>query len=126
MAVIDSRYRQHLGQEVYLFDSPFNENTYVHLRNLVNGNVPTKDGISLTLPRCNELFMSLPFLEDAVAMMEQNQDTFYRRHLGGNWHVTVQSGFKRVDIRKFWYPEGRRTYRPLEKECLLLSINSGS
>ena len=81
----------------------------------MNGNVPTKDGISLTLSRCNELFMSLPFMEDAVTMMEQNQDTFYRRHLGGNWYVTVQSGFKRVDIRKFWIPEGAQEIQATKK-----------
>lgn len=63
--------------------------------------------------------MSLSFLEDAVAMLELNQDTFYRRHLGGNWHVTVQSGFKIVDIRKFWFPEGSKEIRATRKGVAL-------
>lgn len=115
MAAIDSKYRQHLGQDLYLFDSTFNGNAYVHVRKLVNQNIPTKDGISLTLQRCNELFMSLPFLEDALIRIEQNGDTFYTRHLGGNWHVTVQSGFNRVDIRKFWFSEGATELRATRK-----------
>ena len=102
---IQSRYFQHIGKEVHLFDSVFNGVTYVHVRKLVDKKIPTKDGITLNLQRCNELFMSLPHLDIAVNMMELNQQTFYRRHLGGNWHVTVQSGFKCVDIRKFWLPE---------------------
>ena len=103
---ISARYLQRIGRELYLFDSIFNGKTYVHVRKLVNQKFPTKDGISLTLQRCNELYMSLPHLDIAVSEMEHNQGTFYRRHLGGNWHVTVQTGFNCVDIRKFWLPEG--------------------
>lgn len=92
MAEIQPRYHQHLGKNAYLFDGVFNNITYIHVRQLVNEKIPTKDGISLTLSRCNELFMSLPYLDEAVQLMEQGHQTFYRRHLGGNWHVTVQSG----------------------------------
>ena len=108
MTVIDSKYRQHLGQDLYLFDSLFNEQTYVHVSKLFEETIPTKDDISLTLQRCSELIMSLPLLDDAVSTMQQNNVTFYRRHLGGNWHVTIQSGFNRVDIRKFWFPVGAK------------------
>lgn len=103
---IQARYNQPIGAGLYLFDSLFNGQIYIHIRKLLDGTKPTKDGITLNLQRCNELFISLPFLEDAVRTMESNQDTFYRRHLGGNWHVTVQNGFNCVDIRQFWFPEG--------------------
>ena len=102
---IQSRYFQHLRKQVYLFDSVFNGVTYIHVRKVLNEKIPTKDGITLNLQRCNELFMNLPQLDIAVHMMELNQPTFYRKHLGGNWYVTVQNGFKCVDIRKFWKPE---------------------
>ena len=102
---IQSRFFQHIGKEVHLFESVFNGVTYVPVRKLVDNKYPTKDGITLILQRCNELFMCLPYLDIAVNMMELNQQTFYRRQLGGNWHVTVQSGFKCVDIRKFWILE---------------------
>ena len=82
MAVIDSKYREHLGQDLYLFDSLFNEQTYAYVRKLLKETIPTKDDISLTLQRCSELIMSLLLLDGAVSMMQQNQVTFYRRHLG--------------------------------------------
>ncbi len=47
--------------------------------------------------------------------MELNQDTYYRRHLGGNWYVTVNSGFRCVSIRKFWLPEGATDVRATRK-----------
>lgn len=115
MAAIQTRYCHHLGKDLYLFDSTFNEATYIHVRKLARENIPTREGISLTLQRCNELFMSLPYLDEAVQTMEQNQETCYRRHLGGNWYVTVQSGYNRVDIRKFWYPEDSKDLRATKK-----------
>ena len=63
--------------------------------------------------------MSLPLLDDAVSTMQQNNVTFYRRHLGGNWHVTIQSGFNRVDIRKFWFPVGAKELQATRKGVFL-------
>lgn len=103
---IAPHYIQPIGKGMYLFDSEFKGRTYVHVRKLLDAKIPTKDGISLTLQRCNELRMSLPYVDIAVTEMEQNRDTFYRCHLGGNWNVSVQSGFNCVDIRKFWLPDG--------------------
>ena len=103
---IQARYVQPIGKGLYLFDSVFNGNTYIHVRKLLDEKIPTKDGISLTLQRCNELYMSLPNVDIAVSEMERNDGTFYRRHLGRNWYLTVQTGFKCVDIRQFWLPEG--------------------
>ena len=106
---LSSRYLLHLGKERYLFDSRFNDVTYVHLRELVFKDhcpIPTTKGIALTLERCNELFKSLPEIDIHVQELERNEtNTFYRHHLGGNWYVTVQSGFRCVDIRKFWLPD---------------------
>lgn len=118
----EHRYRQPIGQGLYLFDSVFNGQTYIHIRKMIDGKIPTQDGITLNLQRCNELFMSLSFLEESVRTMELNQDTFYRRHLGGNWHVTVQSGFNRVDIRKFWFPEGANDIRVTKKGVSLTFV----
>ena len=112
---ISARYLQRIGRELYLFDSIFNGKTYVHVRKLVNEKFPTKDGISLTLRRCNELYTSLTHVDIAVAQMERNEETFYRKHLGGNWLITVQTGFKCVDIRKFWLPEGATELRATRK-----------
>ena len=112
---IEARYLQHLGKELYLFDSTFQGKTYVHVRKLLHQKFPTKDGIALTLNRCGELYSCLQFADIAVTEMERGQGTFYRRHLGGNWHLTVQSGFNCVDIRKFWLPEGATEICPTKR-----------
>ena len=112
---ISTRYIQPIGKGMYLFDSVFNGNTYVHVRKLLDEKIPTKDGITLSLQRYNELYMSLPHVDIAVNEMERNQGTFYRRHLGGNWHVTVQTGFNCVDIRQFWWPKDAAEMCPTRK-----------
>ncbi len=112
---IRARYFQSLGKGLHLFDSVFNGITYIHVREVLNEEIPTKDGISLTLQRCNELFSSLPNLDIAVKQTEIEQDTYYNRHIGGNWYVSVNSGFRNVSIRKFWLPEGETDVRPTRK-----------
>ncbi len=58
------RYLQHVGKELYLFDSVLNGNTYVHVRELKNERAtPTRNGVTLTLtemqrtiiPSCRKL-----------------------------------------------------------------------
>ncbi len=98
-----------------MFDGEFQGNTYIHVREVLNGEIPTKDGISLTLQRCNELFSSLPQLDIAVNQTEIEQDAYYNRHIGGNWYVSVNSGFRNVSIRKLWLPEGATDVRPTMK-----------
>lgn len=115
IGIQNARYYQPIGKGAYLFDSRFNERTYIHIREVLYDKTPTKNGISLTLQRCNELFSSLSHIDIAVQQMELNQDTFYRRHIGGNWYVTVQSGFKCVDIRQFWLPDGETDIRATRK-----------
>ena len=116
---IQARYCQPIGQGFYLFNSHFNGQTFIHIRKVLDGKILTKEGITLNLQSCNELFTSLPFLEDAVHTLELDQDRFYSRHLGENWHVNVQNGFKRVDIRKFWYPEDTQELQATKKGVLL-------
>ena len=107
---LNSRYSLHLGKDCYLFDSKFNGETYIHLRELIfkDGQpIPSLKGITLTLSRCNELYSFLNQITIHVDewKREQLQGTF-RKHLGGNWFVGVTPGFPVVDVRKFWLPEG--------------------
>ena len=108
---MEHRYMLHLGKQCYLFDSNFRDTIYIHIRELAfrdNQPLPTAKGIALTLLKCNELYTCLPPLDIEVAQLKRNKTTFLRRHLGGNWFVTVQSGFNCVDIRKFWLPENTK------------------
>ena len=71
--------------------------------------IPTLKGITLTLSRCNELYSCLNEIGFHVDEWKRDQLTKpFRKHLGGNWFVTINPGFACVDIRKFWIPEGAK------------------
>ena len=116
---IQAQYCQPIEQGFYLFDSYFNGQTFIHIRKVLDGKIPTKGGITLNLQRCNELFMSWSFPVDTVHTLKLDQDQFYSRCLGGNWHVNVKNGFKRVDIWKFWHPEDTQQLQATKKGVLL-------
>ncbi len=110
------RYLQHLGKELYLFDSVFNGITYIHVRELSRENKrPTTNGITLTLQRCNELYSILPDVVIHVDQLRRNEPTFYRRHIGGNWFVVMEMGYDTVNIRKFWLPDNETSIRATRK-----------
>ncbi len=110
------RYLQHVGKELYLFDSVFNGTTYIHIRELYRDNArPTRNGITLTLQRCNELYSILPEVVIHIDQIRRSEPTFYRRHLGGNWFVTMETGYNTLDIRKFWRPDNETSIRATRK-----------
>ncbi len=110
------RYLQHVGKELYLFDSVLNGNTYVHVRELKNERAtPTRNGVTLTLQRCNELYSIVPEITIRIDQLRRNEPTLYRRHIGGNWFVTMETGFNTVDIRKFWLPDNETSIRATRK-----------
>jgi len=41
-------------------------------------------------------------VDEQLNMTSQEQVVAYRYHYGGGWHVSVTTGFKCVDLRK-WY-----------------------
>ncbi len=106
------RYMQHIGKELYLFDSVFNGTTYIHVQELDRENTrSTLNGITLTLQRCNELYSILPEVVIHIDQIRRSEPTFYRRHIGGNWYVTMETGFNTVYIRKFWLPDNATSIR---------------
>ncbi len=112
ISAFNPRYLQHLGKEMYLFDSLFHGDTYVHIRELASENpIPTSKGITLTLQRCNKLYSILTEIIIHVDQMKRNEPTLYRRHIGGNWYVTMESGYNTVDIRRFWLPDNATSIR---------------
>ncbi len=110
------RYLQHIGGELYLFDSVLNGTTYIHVRALANYRAtPTRNGVTLTLQRCNELYSIIPEIVIHIDQVRRKETTFYRRHIGGNWYVTMETGFNTVDIRRFWQPDDSTCIRATRK-----------
>jgi hypothetical protein len=48
-------------------------------------------------------------------MKEDDANVFNKEHLGHNIHVTVEQGYERVDIRKWWLPEGAENIMATKK-----------
>jgi hypothetical protein len=91
-----------LSGSIFVVASEFKGKVYVHIRHHTENKIPTKDGISLTLSRWKELVNVLEPIEKAVEEYPSN----FKYHLGGNHYVSITEGYERVDIRKFWLPEG--------------------
>ena len=110
---ITPRYRSELGDSLYVVIFPSRRESEVHLRYYTeNDNKPTKDGIVLTLGRFKELQTLAPFVDQFVkGYNDPNEDSSYSRHLGGNWYVSVTHGYRCVNIRRFWKPEGEEDLR---------------
>ena len=106
-----------LGKSIYVVASEFKNQVYIHVRYYDEEKLfPTQKGIGLTLRRWNELKLALPHILENVGKYDSgNEDVFYRHHLGGNVYVSITQGFPRVDLRKFWIPEGASDVCPTRK-----------
>jgi hypothetical protein len=91
-----------LSGSIFVVDSEFKGEVYVHIRHHMENKTPTKDGIALTLSGWKELVSVLNSIELAVADYTSN----LKYHLGGNHYVSITEGYGRVDLRKCWLPEG--------------------
>jgi len=50
--------------------------------------------------------------EKVKAMLEGQEDVKYRHHLGGAVYVSVTTGYRCVDFRKFFVPDGETEPKP--------------
>ncbi len=81
--------------------------------------VLTKKEFELTLHRWQQLTWCIGDIEESIKEHTDGKDVHYSYRLGANVHVQVNSGFKVVDIRKFWLPEGRTKVCPTRKGIAL-------
>jgi hypothetical protein len=117
-----TRYEKELGASTYVVVNEYEREVYVHLRKfeIYSGKkYPTKRGAALTPLRWNEFIESLPVVEEHIKKLSKGEVVQYRHHLGGNWYVSVTSGFPCVDVRKFWMPEGAEELAPSRKGIAL-------
>ena len=112
---------EHLGKELYLFESVWDNIHYVNLREVIfrNGqSYPTKRGISLTLSRFKELMDNYDMIRETILQYDQ-QEVSLNIHLGGNWFVSIHHGFPVVNIRKFCLPDNASHVVPTKKGIVL-------
>ena len=112
---------EHLGKELYLFESFWENEFYINLREVISSNgqsYPTKRGISLILSRFKELMDNFDMISETIHQYDQ-QEVSLNIHLGGNWFVSVRHGFPVVNIRKFWLPDDVSNVVPAKKGIVL-------
>ena len=76
---------------------------------------PTKVGVSLTLPRWKQLTEKADSVMKEVQKLVAEEEVKLFLHIGGNVHVSVNSGILAVDMRRWWLPEDAGTLKPTRK-----------
>ena len=76
---------------------------------------PTKNGVSINLSRWKELVEKADEIMETVQKLVADQDVKLFHHLGGNIHVSVNTGVYSVDLRQWWLPEDSDTLRPTRR-----------
>jgi len=100
-----------LSGSIFVAASDFKGEVYVHIRHHTENKIPTKDGIALTLLRWKKLVNAIDKIEKAV----ESYPSKFSYHLGGNQYVSINEGYERVDLRKFWLPEGEDRLKATRK-----------
>ena len=58
-------------------------------------------------------------INDKVKAMLEEKDVKYRHHIGGAWYVSVTTGYRCVDFRKFFVPVGEMEPKPTRRGIAL-------
>ena len=106
-----------IGNDCYVVGNTFKGQMLIHVRKYDRRNdgtlFPTKKGIALNLEKWKKL--QYCYLENIDSALEQYRDSKpvdFLVQLGGNYHVSVKSGFPLVNIRRWFIPEGRQELPP--------------
>jgi hypothetical protein len=59
-----------------------------------------------TYPRWNQFVDHISIIDENLTQMMQQQDVKLQQHLGGGWYVSVTSGYRCVDFRRFYLLPG--------------------
>ena len=73
---------------------------------------PTRKGVRLPLPRWATLKGIVDVVNEKIALVKDEVETFYQCHIGGNVYVTVKSPYWVVDIRHYWMPSNGKKVLP--------------
>ncbi|XP_062600342.1 uncharacterized protein LOC134261976 [Saccostrea cucullata] len=100
-----------IGNDCHVSAQRHEGNVYIHIRYFdtspTGRKYPSKKGIVLHLEKWKKLTEDC--LDEIDKALEDSQkedgNVSYKEHLGHNVHVTVEQGYKWVDIRKWWKPE---------------------
>jgi len=67
--------------------------------------------------RWAELRTNMHNINEKVKAMLEGQDVKYRHHIGGAVYVSVTTGYRCIDFRKFFVPDGKTEPKPTRRGC---------
>ena len=118
----DGDHRQQLcqidiGNDFYVTGNTFKGQILIHVRKYDkrdNGTIfPTKKGIALNLEKWKKLqYWCLEAIDSALEQYRDSKTVDFMVHLGGNYHVSVKTGFPLVNIRRWFTPENQQELTP--------------
>ena len=91
----------------------------IFVQTVYEQNLLKKKEFSLTLRRFQQVLRSLEDIKQAVKDHQDGKEVHYMKHLGANRYVQVNTGFRVVDLREFWLPEGKNTVQPTRRGIAL-------
>ena len=81
---------------------------------------PTKKGVSLDSEEYKKVhFLYRDAIEQAITDVKDDRDTDFKAHLGENIYVSVKSGYKVVDFRRWFLPDGNQDVIPTKRGVTL-------
>ncbi len=95
-----------IGHDRNLYVS--SDGTYVRfaLRNAANVEIFRKR-VHLSLKKWKVFVEAMPDIDEAVKKLVHGEDVNYFLHIGNKIHVSIKSGIFCIDIRKYWFPQGK-------------------
>lgn len=117
--------KEHLDRNWYLVISEFQGETKVHIRvyeqRHEDGKLhPTRKGIALDLEKWKKLSeLCSEEIDAAIESHEAEMPVSYKKHLGENFFVTVETGFSLINIRKWWLPPNEKDIVPTRRGAAL-------
>ena len=93
-----------MGNDRYLTASVFKNELVVHIREYDGGEYPTRKRTCFVKARWATFVKYLDEIDEAVRLLKDQKSVDYSQHLGGILYVTVSTGVKCINIRKFYLP----------------------
>jgi hypothetical protein len=114
-----------IGRERYLTVGKWCGQTRISLRQYVRYRdgarlYPSRKGISMLVDSCIDLMFEKENISASLKKVNSGEgDVAYRRHIGRNIFVTVDSGREYVNIRQWWMPKEADQVAPSRKGICL-------
>ena len=81
--------------------------------------IPTKIGVSLTLPQWKVLCSATQVVDDMISRVKDGEPMNCRYHMGEDVYVIIKAPQLTIHIRKYFVPNGEWTLHPTKRGVTL-------